>query len=37
MIEVADISKIYTLGKTKVKALHGLDLSIEKGGFVCIM
>ncbi len=37
MIEVANISKIYTLGKTKVEALHGLDLSIEKGGFVCIM
>lgn len=31
-----DIKKSYQLGKTEVKALRGLDLTIDKGEFICI-
>ena len=37
MIELNDVEKNYQLGKTKVAALCGVSMKIEKGGFVCIM
>jgi putative ABC transport system ATP-binding protein len=37
MIEVADLKKIYLLGKVEVAALRGVSLTIKKGEFVGIM
>lgn len=37
LIELKNISKIYYLGKNKLKALSGINLSIEKGEFLAIM
>ena len=37
MIEVENLSKIYRLGDTEVRALDGLSLRIEKGEMVAIM
>ena len=36
-IELCYISRYYTLGKSIVKALDGIDLAIEAGQFVCVM
>ncbi len=37
MIQLADVEKTYLMGETEVKALRGLDLSIEEGDFVAIV
>jgi putative ABC transport system ATP-binding protein len=37
MIEVRDLKKTYELGKTKVEALQGVSLKIEKGEFASIV
>jgi putative ABC transport system ATP-binding protein len=37
LIEATDITKIYSLGDIKVKALSDVSLTIEKGEFVAIM
>jgi putative ABC transport system ATP-binding protein len=37
MIEVQDLTKIYTLGETEVRALDGVSLRIEKGEMAAIM
>ncbi|HLF02979.1 MAG TPA: ABC transporter ATP-binding protein [Anaerolineales bacterium] len=37
MIEVENISKVYQLGDTEVRALDGLDMKIGKGEMVAIM
>ena len=36
MISIQNVSKDYTLGKTIVKALRGVNLEIDNGEFVCI-
>jgi putative ABC transport system ATP-binding protein len=37
MIELTDISKIYTMGKVEVNALSGINLTIESGTLVSII
>ncbi|WP_406660741.1 ABC transporter ATP-binding protein [Methanolobus sp. ZRKC3] len=37
IIELKDIKRVYTLGKNKIYALNGVNISIEKGDFVTIM
>lgn len=37
LIETKDIIKDYDMGKVKVRALNGINISIEKGEFVAIM
>ena len=37
MIEIENVSKIYKLGDTEVRALDGVSLKIEKGEMVAIM
>jgi putative ABC transport system ATP-binding protein len=37
MISVIDVNKKYFLGKTEIKALRGVSLSINKGDMVCVM
>src|SRR5262247_3592671 len=37
VIQVDDIHKYYDLGETKVHALRGVSISIERGEFVAIM
>lgn len=37
MISLDNIHKYYMLGKTKIHALKGVDLTINKGDFACIM
>ena len=36
-IEVKDLYKIYMIGTNKVRALNGVDFTIEKGEFCCIV
>jgi putative ABC transport system ATP-binding protein len=37
VIRLEDVEKTYTMGKVKVHALRGVNLSIEKGEYVAIM
>jgi putative ABC transport system ATP-binding protein len=37
IIQVEDLTKIYQFGEMEVRALRGVSLSIERGGFVAIM
>ncbi|MDW7730959.1 MAG: ABC transporter ATP-binding protein [Methanolobus sp.] len=37
IVELRDVTKIYTLGKNKIFALNKVNISIEKGDFVTIM
>lgn len=37
LIELVGIQKIYTRGVEEVRALQGIDLTIEKGEYVAIM
>jgi len=32
-----DVHKYYEVGETRVHALRGIDVSVERGGFVAIM
>ena len=36
-IRVVDVHKIYEMGETRVHALRGISLDVERGGFVAIM
>ena len=36
-IKVKNLYKIYSIGTNKVRALNGVDFSIEKGTFCCIV
>lgn len=36
MIEVERLTKLYTLGRERVDALWGVDLSLERGGFMAV-
>jgi putative ABC transport system ATP-binding protein len=36
-IRVADVHKVYAMGETRVHALRGVSLDVERGGFVAIM
>jgi putative ABC transport system ATP-binding protein len=36
-IRVVDVHKIYAMGETRVHALRGVSLEVERGGFVAIM
>ncbi len=37
VIHVEGVTKVYTMGKTRVHALRGIDLSIERGEMIAIM
>ena len=37
LVELKDVTKVYGTGEAEVRALDGLDLSIERGEFVAIM
>jgi putative ABC transport system ATP-binding protein len=37
VIEIRDLTKVYTLGEVEVRALDGVDLRIDEGEFVAIM
>ena len=37
MIQLEDVSKVYRIGKIKVPALHGIDLTIPDGEMIAIM
>jgi ABC-type iron transport system FetAB ATPase subunit len=37
MIELQDVSKIYTMGQVEVKALDQVNLKIERGEFISII
>jgi putative ABC transport system ATP-binding protein len=37
LIEAVDVTKTYIMGKTKLQALKGINLSIEKGEYVALM
>lgn len=37
MIQVKNLKKFYRVGDEKVKALNGIDLTIERGEICCIL
>ena len=37
MIQLEDVTKVYRMGKVEVRALHGVDLTIDDGELVAIM
>jgi putative ABC transport system ATP-binding protein len=37
MIQIEDVTKVYRMGKVEVRALHGVDLTIDDGELVAIM
>jgi len=37
LIEVRDLSKVYTRGKQTVEVLHHIDLDVQKGDFLALM
>ncbi len=37
LIEVRDLSKVYTRGKQKVEVLHHIDLDVQQGDFLALM
>jgi putative ABC transport system ATP-binding protein len=37
MIQLEDVTKVYRMGKVEVRALEGVDLTIDDGEFVAIM
>ncbi|WP_218017923.1 ABC transporter ATP-binding protein [Roseateles chitosanitabidus] len=37
LIEIRDLSKVYTRGKQKVEVLHHIDLDVEQGAFLALM
>src|SRR5918911_1785050 len=37
MIQLEDVTKVYRMGKVEVRALYGVDLTIDDGELVAIM
>ncbi len=37
LIEIRDLSKVYTRGKQKVEVLHHIDLGVAQGDFLALM
>ncbi|HAE82677.1 MAG TPA: hypothetical protein DCK85_04740, partial [Ktedonobacter sp.] len=37
VVEIRDLTKTYKLGQTKVRALRGVSLAVQRGEFVAIM
>ncbi|ANH68585.1 ABC transporter ATP-binding protein [Mitsuaria sp. 7] len=37
LIEIRDLSKVYTRGKQKVEVLHHIDLDVQQGEFLALM
>jgi putative ABC transport system ATP-binding protein len=37
LIEIRDLSKVYTRGKQKVEVLHGVNLDVQQGDFLALM
>jgi putative ABC transport system ATP-binding protein len=37
LIEIRDLSKVYTRGKQKVEVLHHIDLDVQQGDFLALM
>jgi putative ABC transport system ATP-binding protein len=37
VIEIHELTKVYSLGEVEVRALDGIDLNVDKGDFVAIM
>jgi putative ABC transport system ATP-binding protein len=37
LIEIHDLSKVYTRGKQKLEVLHGVDLDVAEGDFLALM
>ncbi|MGB6163123.1 MAG: ABC transporter ATP-binding protein, partial [Pseudonocardiaceae bacterium] len=37
MIQLEDVTKVYRMGKVEVRALYGVDLTIDDGEMVAIM
>jgi putative ABC transport system ATP-binding protein len=37
IVRAEDVHKVYEVGETRVHALRGVDVSVERGGFVAIM
>jgi putative ABC transport system ATP-binding protein len=37
VIEIADLTKVYSMGEVEVRALDGIDLLVEEGDFVAVM
>jgi putative ABC transport system ATP-binding protein len=37
LIELVDVTKVYDMGAEQVRALNGIDLSIERGEYVAVM
>ena len=37
LVQIRDVSKVYTRGKQKVEVLHNLNLEVQKGEFISLM
>ncbi len=37
LVEIRNLSKVYTRGKQKIEVLHHIDLDIAKGDFLALM
>jgi len=37
LIQIDNLTRVYTVGETEVQALRGVDLSIEKGAMIAVM
>ena len=37
VLSVEDVHKYYTMGETRVHALRGVSVQVERGGFVAVM
>ncbi len=37
LIETHDLTKVYSMGETEVRALQGVDIRVEKGEFIALM
>jgi putative ABC transport system ATP-binding protein len=37
LIEIRDLSKVYTRGKEKIEVLHHIDLDVQQGDFLALM